>query len=192
MRRYLCWIFHFALALCSAPLSALQSAIELPVTLEDECPMEYCGVGEWATTFDSLVVFESHDLTSPRAFVIPARSTFEADSTIVIVSQLGMVLVDEDHAGRFPRPGRSYVAGDTIHLIQYQGEDFWLANHRGETIQLEGFWSGTQGMVKPVGTRFFGGQVQETRDQWWVRVNLNGESGWFPMRYDVPVDMNAR
>jgi len=62
----------------------------LPYTVDGACQLECCRLGQWSTSFSTVLVYRTPgDSTSPRD-TIPVRTAFMADSTVVLVRQFGM------------------------------------------------------------------------------------------------------
>jgi len=109
------------------------------------------------------------------------RSTFTADSTVMVVRQFGIAVADEPVPQRY-RDSPAVAAGDTVYLMLYNGEDWFTASVRGQQQQLYAFWAGRPGMSRPANTRTYGHVTQQLRIEWWVHVHLsNGRVGWINM-----------
>ena len=106
-----------------------------------------------------------------------------ADSTVVLVRQFGMAVVDEPVPQRY-RDSPALAAGDTVYLVRYNGEDWFTAIVRGQGHDLYAFWAGRPGMSRPASTRTYGHVVQALQTEWWVHVRLsNGRIGWINMTH---------
>ncbi len=155
----------------------------LPYTVDGACQLECCRLGQWSTSFSTVLVYRTPgDSTSPRD-TIPVRTTFMADSTVVLVRQFGMAVVDEPVPQRY-RDSPALAAGDTVYLVRYNGEDWFTAIVRGQRHDLYAFWAGRPGMSRPASTRTYGHVVQALQTEWWVHVRLsNGRIGWINMTH---------
>ena len=183
-------IRRFGLMLTVPALTALagqgpdlraQGLPSLPHTIEGACQLECCRLGSWTTTFAPLAVHPAPGDRTASRDSIPARTTFTADSTVVVVRQFGIAVADEPVPQRY-RDSPALAAGDTVYLVRYEGEDWFRAIVRGQTQQVHAFWVGPPGMRRPRSTRTYGHVVQELQTEWWVQVRLpDGRSGWINM-----------
>jgi len=160
-----------------------QGLPKAPYTVEGACQLECCRLGEWSTSFSTVLVYRTPgDSTSPGD-TIPARTAFLTDSTVVVVRQFGIAVADEPVPQRY-RDSPALAAGDTAYLVRYKGEDWFTAIVRGQRHDLYAFWAGGPGMSRPASTRTYGHVAQGLQTEWWVRVRLSrGRMGWINMTH---------
>jgi hypothetical protein len=107
---------------------------------------------------------------------VAAREPLLADSGRVIVSPIGIVVIDsvvED-----PESGETYAPGDTLFLYDYIGEGFRNVRVGEVERQVFEFWE-----VPGQGARL----VREPVQTWWVHVvaTQRGVTGWILMRSGI-------
>lgn len=128
---------------------------------EGACPFECCTYGRWAATRSV------HLLTVPRASAGVVATVSPGDS---VTAETGEV-----HTRAAPfvfgadRDG--FAKGDTVWVLDYQGEGRFRVRYRGSTVPADlGF--------SPYGARGRS-MLEEYRSVWWVRIKLdNGVVGW--------------
>jgi len=138
------------------------------------CPFECCGYTEWRA--DSAIAVQAEPRVGDDvSFRIPAREWFDADTGFVRITQPGIVVVQDSvrvevAGGR----ARVLVAGDTVRVLDYEGEGFWNMWHEGAVVaNVEQFWGGGGSMSR-------GRVLQEPLREWWVHARLrDGRTGWF-------------
>ena len=151
-----------------------------PVVVGGACPFECCRYGAWTLSTPAEVRARPSS-KAPRLARLTRGSAVNADSGIVIVTRLGVVVVRRPY--RDPAMNVHYVPGDTLVLLDYLGEGFWNEWSRGRTQQVSESWD-----------RAPGGDAQllvEQESEWWALVTWRDATrehrGWIDMR-NVGVD----
>jgi hypothetical protein len=157
----------------------------LPYVMGGDCPLECCRLGQW-TTFAEIPVHAKPGDTRSRAGRIAANATFVADSSLVLVRQFGLAVVDRPVRALPGAVSDSTMleAGDTVYLIHYQGEDFFNAMVNGARRDIQAFWKDGPGMLRPTNTESFCRALRGPSEEWWVRVRFgpdSGSVGWIDM-----------
>jgi len=137
------------------------------------CPFECCQYGSW--TFEEAIELRAGPSTTTDSVgAVASNVTVRADSGLVIVDPVGLVLITAPTAARAV-PTSAFETGDTLFLLDYVGEGVRHVRWRGRIIEVEEYWddAGTQGARL----------VREPRSQWWVHVSDKraGLTGWVLM-----------
>lgn len=139
------------------------------------CPFECCVYREWVAEGPIAVVGSQRERGRPR-FTIAPGERFRADSGNVWITGLMLVAVQQPVADS---PYWSFIAGDTLVVLDHLGEGHFNVWHAGRVLDVEGFWEAWQGRG---GARTLGAPGSE----WWVHVTLlDGRTGWFEAAPDV-------
>jgi hypothetical protein len=162
-----------------------QGLPSLPHIIPNACQLECCRLGEWSTTFSPLAVYaQPGDRSQPFA-TIAVRTSFAAESSVVVVRQFGIAVVDKLVRKRpyWVNDSSELAPGDTVYLVNYDGEDWFtsIIHNRADTVYA--FWGvGAPGMLRPRSTPSYGRVLQSLETEWWVRVRLpNRSAGWINM-----------
>jgi hypothetical protein len=161
-----------------------QGLPSLPHVIPNACQLECCRLGEWSTTFSPLVVHAQPGDSSPLA-TIAVRTSFVADSSVMIVRQLGVAVVDKLVRKRphWVNDSTTLAPGDTVYLVKYDGGDWFtsIVHNRADTVHA--FWgTAAPGMLRPRNTPSYGRVLRKLETEWWVRVRLPTRSvGWVNM-----------
>jgi hypothetical protein len=142
------------------------------------CPFECCVYGDWVAG-TTIPMHAAPRATGAAAFTLAAGDSMRADSGVVYVTSVALVVVEDtvsygpDHARLAP--------GDTLVLLDPIGEGYWTAWRRGEILQeVPPFFESWM----PEGAR--GKMIGTPAREWWVRATADGRTGWFtPDRYRV-------
>ena len=155
----------------------------LPYVINGACQLECCRLGEWSTSFSRLPLYTVPGGRAAAHDTIPARTSFTADSTVVVVQRFGIAVPDEPVPQQY-RESPALGAGDTVYLVRYEGEDWFTGIVRGQQHKVYAFWSGRPGMSRPPGTRTYGRVVKDLETEWWVHVRWSGDHvGWINMTH---------
>jgi hypothetical protein len=139
------------------------------------CPFECCTYREWVAEGPIAVVGGERDRGRPR-FTIAAGERFRADSGNVWITGLLLVAVQQPVADA---PYWSFVAGDTLVVLDHLGEGHFNVWHAGRVQDVEGFW-------EPWRDGPGAGTLGAQRSEWWVHVTLpDGRAGWFEAAPEV-------
>jgi len=162
-----------------------QGLPSLPRIIPNTCQLECCRLGEWSTSFSPLPVHTQPGDSSPPFAAIPVRTSFVADSTVVVVRRFGVAVVDRLVRKRlyFVDDSSTLTPGDTVYLVNYDGEDWFTSIVHNRVDTVHAFWGrGGPGMLRPRSTPSYGRVLQDLETEWWVRVRLpNGSAGWINM-----------
>lgn len=152
---------------------------------EGACPFECCGYRTWSEPVD-LALFSDPQEGQP-VDTIPAGERFEAVTGTVFVT--GLVLaIPTDTLGQYgdPRPEAplpvewrpTWVPGDTLVVLDYEGEGVFNVWQDGEVAQVSQFWDSPEVDLGPGPPR--GRSIGEYETEWWVRARrADGTVGWF-------------
>ncbi len=162
-----------------------QGLPSLPHIIPNACQLECCRLGEWSTAFSPLAVYAQPGDPSPPLATIPVRTSFVANSSVVVVRRFGIAVVDKLARKRpyFLNDSSTLAPGDTVYLMKYNGEDWFTSIIHNRVDTVHAFWGpGGPGMLRAQGTPSYGRVLQNLETEWWVRVRLtNGSAGWINM-----------
>jgi hypothetical protein len=157
-----------------------QAAPAEPYVVRGACPFECCQYGRWVTRVP--VPVYSHERASGRPlFRLRAGDTVEAITGNVHMVRVGRVVVDRSLPGNWveddslPAP----APGDTVYVLNYQGEGYRQYWYRGRTGSGPEFWEPeSRHDSLPPPARL----IQKPISRWWVQVKVaNGQEGWLRM-----------
>ena len=162
-----------------------QGLPSLPHIIANACQLECCRLGEWSTSFSPLAVYAQPGDPSAPVATIPVRTSFVANSSVVVVRRFGIAVVDKLVRKRpyFLNDSSTLTPGDTVYLMKYNGEDWFTSIIHNRVDTVHAFWGpGGPGVLRPQGTPSYGRILQNLETEWWVRVRLtNGSAGWINM-----------
>lgn len=143
----------------------------LPYIIPNDCQLECCRLGDWHTSFAPLPIAKG-PIDTQRVAVIPPRTTFHVDSTLIVVREFGVAVVTKPvRMQPYGSDSTMLMPGDTVYLINYEGEDSFRAVVHGKIQYVDGFWgAGGPGMLKPADTPSYGHVLHEEVTEWWVHV----------------------
>lgn len=157
---------------------ALADRPAAPVRIDGACPFEGCVYGTWTTSDETTIYAASGDTTS-AAFTVPAGTALEASDGFVLVTRLGEAVAARSTSIYIgPEAERPVAAGDTLWVLDYEGEGSFRVWHNG-TLAFSGAGAdaAAPGEDGPALRR-----VTEPETQWWARVTApGGRSGWLWM-----------
>ena len=155
----------------------------LPHIIPGACQLECCRLGQWSTSFSRVAIYRNPGDQDPSPDTIPVRTSFTADSTVVVVRQFGIAVTDEPVPQRY-NDSPALARGDTVYLLRYEGDDRFAAIVGGQRRPVDAFWAGRPGMSRPATWRTYGHVVQDLSTEWWVRIRLGvGPAGWINMTH---------
>jgi hypothetical protein len=100
---------------------------------------------------------------------VARRATVPVDSGVVIIGTVGLVAITGPITTFGPEE-LPFVRGDTLEVLDYQGEGISRVRWRDSLMLVDGFWDSA-------GTR--GGTLLRPAEQsWWVRVATGARHGW--------------
>jgi hypothetical protein len=150
------------------------------LVVRDICPFECCQFGTW-TVLQRLQLQRRPGSDTPVAFTVAPGEILKAETGELHLQSVGTVVL------RYPlqvRPeGQSAtlaaLAGDTILVVGYLGEDIWLVRYRDVERAADRFWASNG---RAAGPDLPGELVRPLRAQWWARVrDEHGRLGWLQM-----------
>ncbi|MFN2567749.1 MAG: hypothetical protein ABR499_22370, partial [Gemmatimonadaceae bacterium] len=147
-----------------------------PVIRNGACPFECCRYGRW-TLREPAVARRRPSRSAPVAYRLATGAKLVADTGFVRIDTIGLIVLRENYVDRMN--GIPYVAGDTLLVLDYVGENVFNAWLRGRAIQTEVFWLNDD----PERPRELPGRVvRDHSSQWWARVrDRRGRTGWVDM-----------
>jgi len=141
------------------------------------CPFECCQYGRW-TVVSGGVLRATQAAGAPIVGRIAPGTAVLADSGLVVVDTIGVVAVSDmmtDIEG-----GRTFARGDTVLLLDYQGEGARGAWLRGHLITVMEFWTATGANGAKL--------VHAPHTLWWAHLTVpqQGDTlrGWLNMSAD--------
>ena len=146
------------------------------------CPFECCVYRDWVA--DSQVVVRAQpDSAAAVVATIPAGGRFEADTGFVRVTSAQLVIVT-DTVEAYRVTGRpdggspdSLAPGDTVLVLDYQGEGHYLLTDGTATYSAGQFWPGADDWQPYGGAK--GTTLGRHAAQWWAHVTTSdGTEGW--------------
>lgn len=165
-----------ALIAAGARLASAQAtapSLVTPLLVPNSCTLECCPLGSWRVQ----AVVGARAAPAPRApvrFRVAPNTVVTADSSVVRVEALGLVIMREAYA----EPGGSwrFAAGDTVFVLHYGGEGTAEVWHRGVEYQVFVFWHSDDSATR---AGLPGRIVREPSARWWARVrDADGRVGW--------------
>jgi hypothetical protein len=151
--------------------------IEFPYRVEPACPGEGCSYGLWLAC-DSVPLFAGPGDSSPTGQYLLPDQAFEVTSGAVVVETPGIVAVTR------PTPQAPYLAdavtfvpGDTLYVLDYLGEGFFNAWHRGALLEVEAFWP-WENFYPAAGFEFGGELIQAGRTSFWAKTSSGLSGTW--------------
>lgn len=172
-------------------------AARLPEDLlrrEGACPFECCAYRAWSEPVD--LPLHSEPRPGPIVDTLPAGETFEAETGIVFVTGLLLVLPSDTLGVEGdPRPSRplpvewrpTWFPGDTLAVLDYVGEGTFHVWRDGEVHQVSQFWESEHVDLGPGPSRATTIGVYEA--EWWIRARrADGTVGWFLQPRDATPD----
>ena len=166
-------VFRFflaiALGLGVGTLSGAQGPPASALVYRNDCPYEGpCADSVWVAQ-EQLPAYARLNDTSRRAFVITAGQRLRFHRAFIVVDQPGRLIVTTSQD--------RYRAGDTVHVLGYEGEGHYRVWHRDSVMVLD-----------PTSLE---ADADARRDEepwlprftWWVEVSVGeGRRGWLALR----------
>lgn len=146
------------------------------------CPFECCVYRDWVA--EAPVVVRAEPSSSARVLAtLAVGDRFEADTGFVHITSPQLVIVTgtvEAYRIR-PRPDGgepdSLGVGDTVLVLNYQGEGHYVLTDGTETYSAGQFWPGEDGYEPYGGAR--GRTIGRHEAEWWAHVRTSaGVEGW--------------
>lgn len=111
-----------------------------PYVIPGACPFECCRYGKW-TVLGGVALRAAQSSDAPVVGHVASGTAVLADSGDVIVDTIGVVAMTGMTSDL--ESGRTFAKGDTLLLLDYQGEGYRGAWLRGHSISVADFWSET-------------------------------------------------
>ena len=142
-------------------------SLKLPYKDVGACPFEGCEYRKWTANKGTIIYKEMRD-GSPVAFKVKAKEQ--------VTGVTGVVMTEKAGVAKALKPAKVYAnvgkysitvkAGETLQILHYQGEGFYLAWYKNKFYTLDT----TENNFKI---------VKEPVDVWWVKIkNSKGQTGW--------------
>ncbi|MBI5837271.1 MAG: hypothetical protein HZB25_08505 [Candidatus Eisenbacteria bacterium] len=138
------------------------------------CPFECCGYGRWWAE-GPLTVYRREGDTTRVAYRLRDGERFTAVTGNVHVLRAGIVrMTRATPAGQF-LPFET-TEGESLFVLDYQGDAVWEVWHRGYIHTLDQFWDDEGGPELPCEL------LRAPESNWWARiVDRRGRPGWLFM-----------
>lgn len=136
------------------------------------CPFECCVYGRWRV-FTPAVLRARPATGADSIGWFDANTDIVADSGLVRVNPTGLAVVTGKTPGDFVPDTVAVAVGDTLELLDYEGEGYRNARWKGRLITVMEYWSmlGAQGVSL----------VRRPVSQWWVHATSGDRRGWMLM-----------
>lgn len=156
-----------------APAQAPARPPAPPVFVPDACTSECCPLGRWGVRAP-LAVRAAPERRAPVRFRVGPGAVLMADSSVVRVDTLGVVVMRRAYAGA---GGTGELApGDSVFVLHYGGEGTAEVWYRGAGRQVLVFWLADDPVEE---ARLPGALVRAPSAAWWARVrDARGRVGW--------------
>ncbi len=150
-----------------------------PNVVRAACPSECCTLGTWEVS-GPVRAFAVPGDTTRAAFTLARGDTIDAGTGEVHVRSPGIVVLTFPLPPEVSPSGASApgaAAGDTVHVLSYEGEDTWVMWYRGARHSRGRLWVEPGDVPRPEKP---GVLVQPLRAEWWVRGRRIGDDavGW--------------
>lgn len=158
--------------------AAVASDTSAPYVARGACPFECCTYGDGWVASEAVRAYAAERDTSRTAFTLAAGERFTGVTGNVHLDRVGVVVLRRAvDAGAEPGGApRVFAVGDTVHVLDYLGEDFFRIRHRGRVLEAQRFWG-------EVGDTGWDGELLVAPvARWWARVRASGgREGWIDM-----------
>ena len=193
------YVALLAVLACGAPAERDDSAaaesplvrvnLAAPVVTEDACEGESC-----QSSYPAMACREVALLTAPRsgsasAAILKRGDTIDVRTDLhlkkpgIVVLKRAVEMPDEWNTGlREAPPPLRFAAGDTLLLLNYIGEGFWKASHKGRVTEVQEFWGGPgQAEIGPDDVAQAAVAIGTAPEiDTWLRVSRGGQViGWW-------------
>lgn len=160
-----------------APTDSVTPRPVAPYVVHGACPFECCRYGKWKV-LGGAVLRAAQSAQAPVVGHVASGTEVRADSGNVVVDTIGVVAVSG--AMSDIESGRTFAKGDTVLLLDYQGEGYRGAWLRGHMISVAEFWSATGANGAKL--------VRAPHTAWWTHFSIpqKGDTlrGWVNMTTD--------
>jgi hypothetical protein len=160
--------------------------LTLPYVAHRVCPFECCVYRRWRA-LSRLRVYAGERDTAQVAFTIAPGDSFEALTGDVYVLRPGTASVLDAHVLRLGGVRIALARGDSIPLLDYEGEGGYRAWVRGHATAVgeDDFALSDRAPERLQWLRF----VRGPETEWWVRIRTeDGQDGWLRMDDDQDVE----
>lgn len=167
----------FAIVSCTSPKVGPTA---IPAKVEGACPFECCTYGTWKAE-ERVTVYKHERDTSDVAFVLEAGTSFKALTGHVFINRPGKVIALDTFSISYDTTRWTVPAGDTLYLLNYEGEGYYRGWYKGERIPevFAGLWY--ENKYRPDSTRK-ASLINEAETEWWAKIEDNrGRTGWISM-----------
>lgn len=170
----------------AALLPAQSARPSVPYVVHGACPFECCTYTNWRTTA-ALPVHAKPATSAPVLFRTEKGEHIKGDSGNVIVSRLGLLVArkpmkledwlnNEQVTTVVPR-------GDTVYVLDYQGEGTWGAWYDGKLHSIDGDWDTIDHVDHDPRVVLSPARLlQKPVSEWWAHITRrSGATGWVRM-----------
>ena len=159
-----------------------------PMLLEGACPGEGCMYGEWVAC-EETALYESPGAGALPAGVLASGVRFEVTTGVVVVERPTVVVVTAPtQQDRYSPSSLTFQTGDTLKVLDYQGEGFFNVLYGDTIVSTFVFWdwinSGPQDNQS-------GTVLQEGDAAFWVATSHAGQDRWLNVNSSRVANPNA-
>ncbi len=155
------------LVLAIPTMQVSAQSLKLPYKDVGACPFEGCQYGRWIANKETTIYKEMRD-GSPVAFKVKNKEKITSLTGIVMTlkTETARVLKATKIYANVGKYSTTVKSGETLSLIHYQGEGFYLAWYKNRLFSIDT----TDNNFKI---------VKEPETVWWVKIkNSKGKIGW--------------
>lgn len=164
----------------AAYLARVDSAV---FTRWGACPFECCLYGNWLAE-GPVIVRSEPDSAGDILATVPAGERLPTDTGFVRITSAQLVVVTAPVLADRQLPGERWASrpdtlapGDTLLVLEYLGEGYWILAGEDVLYSAEQFWPGEDGWQPHDGAK--GRTVGTHRAEWWAHVTTErGVRGW--------------
>lgn len=154
--------FLLSLAFVFLSVSAFAQVPSLPYESVDKGPCEYCIYGKWIVV-KATAIRKSRRSSAPIAFNVKKRERVTAVTGVVGTTKYGTMKVLRSTE---TEDGVRLRAGETLYLLRYVGEGYFVAWYKGREITVLSLDDSLDVTSSP-------------EIVWWIQIrNKTGKVGW--------------
>ena len=159
--------------MAGTPVTGADRGADMGYVARGACPFECCVYGDW--TLLTAALLRSAPGASDSAGVLPPNTPIRADSGLAVVNPVGLAVVEQSPAKGIFEDTINLRVGDTLELLDYEGEGYRNVRVRGRRLLLTEYWSAETDAKH--GIRL----VRKPESRWWVHATAGARRGWMLM-----------